>query len=990
MADRIPDFLIDDILESAKQYSSKDETPIASMSEIDNLIASLGISDALEEDTKQPKEEKADAVIDSAEENPQKAKTVSKSKETANPLPKKITVSEKPVISESEKITENKEPIISKTEKTVSNERVSEKKDKKTPGFLDFIKKSNVFSEEPSGEYFDYEDISPSFEEDAENVVVSETEDGQMELQVDGEEISSFEEETYREEEKTEAPSVSGQISIEKTRMFNEVKIHGEYNPNISHNLGNKVARTTTGEGEALSTPVMGEEKYRRHFMNKPVQNLEKTQEHRVILSSQPAKTLETPGIIVKKNTDASADTDGFEPIPTLLPAEYGLKDEIRSHSDEVSDGQIMLEGFETEETVEKTTEEEAEARLLEARKEAVKEFVDKGLIFKQIQTEEENEDGDVETEPHKKRYARNKVRVKREFFGPKDTEAVIYEFLHEKRNVTVRLISLSVICFVMAVISAISGSGGGNFDMFGGEESAYITVQLALLIVCCLISFNSIKQAFKSTELTLDHAVAISAFAGVLQAAVSYVFTDYVESAVHLFTAAAVIPMIFKAAGELIDCRNNLENFLVVSDGENGYYTVENIEDEDSAAEIARGLMLGEPEIKYSAKIGFPSRFVEKSREADVTPSIIKYSLLGTAAVSLIIGIITFIIEKNIFLGITAFAGALLMGIPAAAGIISASSISHANKKLREDGTVINGYSAVENAVNSNGVVIDSADAFKSGGCNIEGIKLYHKMRIDEALLYTASVVIASGGVLSEIFEGVIIGKNELLLPVETLAYEEKLGCSCWIHNHRVLVGNRELLKHHNVEIPDDGLEEKYRAAGKNTLYLAIEGKIAAMFIVVYKADEMTAHYIRALEKDGVSILFRTSDANITESFLEHEFGLPKNVVKIINPVAGEMFSKIKNEEKEQSDAHIVHDGRVVTMLKALHLSFAVSQFINASRTVQAVAAVIGVLLVACLSFMSGLGQISAWQIILYQIVWCIVLYFIPAIKKPNKRVRK
>ncbi len=990
MADRIPDFLIDDILESAKQYSSEYEAPIASMSEIDNLIASLGISDAPEKDIKQPEKKKADAVIASAEKKSEKAKAASESKEAAKPVPEKITVSEKIANSEAEKTAENKEPVVSEAEKAALKEQIAEKKDKKTPGFLDFIKKSNVFSEEPKGEYSDYEDISPSSEKDTENVVVSETEDGQMELQVDGEEISAFEEEAGQEEEKSEASSVSGQISIEKTRMFNEVKIHGEYNPNISHNLGNKVARTTTGEGEALSSPVMGEEKYRKHFMNKPVQNLEKTQEHRLNFSSQPEKTLETPGIIVKKNSDATADTDGFEPIPTILPAEYGLKDEIRSHSEEVSDGQIMLEGFEEEETVEKTTEEEAEARLLEARKEAVKEFVDKGLIFKQIQTDEESEDSAVQTEPHKKRYARNKVRVKREFFGPKDTEAVIYEFLHEKRNITVRLAVLSVICFVMAVISAIAGSGSGNFDLFGGEAYAYITVQLALLIICCLINLNSLKDAFKSAKLSLNHALAISAFAGILQAAVSYAFTDNVESSVHLFTAAAVIPMIFKAAGELVDCRNNLENFLVVSNGENGYYTVENIEDEDSAAEIARGLMLGEPEIKYSAKIGFPSRFVEKSREADVTPSILKYSLLGTAAVSLIIGIITLIIEKNVFFGITAFAGALLMGVPAAAGIISASSISHANKKLREDGTVINGYSAVENAVNSNGVVIDSADAFKSGGCNIEGIKLYHKMRIDEALLYTASVVIASGGVLSEIFEGVIVGKNELLLPVETLAYEEKLGCSCWIHNHRVLVGNRELLKHHNVEIPDDGLEEKYRAAGKNTLYLAIEGKIAAMFIVVYKADEMTAHYIRALERDGVSILFRTSDANITESFLEHEFRLPKNVVKIINPVAGEMFSKIKNEEKEQSDAHIVHDGRVVTMLKALHLSFAVSQFINASRTVQAVAAVIGVLLVACLSFMSGLGQISAWQIILYQIVWCTVLYFIPAIKKPDKRVRK
>lgn len=952
MADRIPDSLIDDILESTKKYSS--DVELSSMDDIDTILLSLGIDGSNEKKEESEKDFKSKIVTDSKKNN---VEIESQFAETAQKI---------------------EEPVLDTEEQKSS--------------FLDLIKNSNKFSEDSDGASDESENIPSGDENESENVTVYSRTDGQMELQVDGEEISTEEEaiEQEPEPEKT-VPSVSGQISIEKTRMFNEVKIHGEYNPNISHNLGNKVTRTTTGEGEALSTPVMGEEKYRRQFMNKPVQNLEKTQEHKVLISSLPAKTMETPGIIVKKNKDLSVNTDGFEPIPTIVPAEYEIQGEIHSHSDDIPDGQIMLEGFGDEEIFEKTTEEEAEAKLLEARKEAVKEFVDKGLLFKQ-EVDTPEQDIEESTESRKKRYARKSVRIAREFFGPKDASAVIDEFYSEKRKITVRLVLLSVICGIMTVLSAVSSVGNGNFDMFGGEEVIYVIIELALLLICCLINVKCFKQVLgniSNLKTDLNLVVVVSALAGILQAAISFGFTDTVESGVHLFTAAAVIPMIFKAAGELIECRNDLENFYVIEENKDGYYTVENIEDEDVAAEVARGLMFGEPEIKYSAKTNFPARFVEISREADVTPSIIKYSLYGVLAVSFAVGIITGVLEKNILFGVTSFAGALLMGVPAAAGIISSSSLSHANKKLRRNGTIINGYTAVENAINSNGIVIDSADAFKSGGCNIEGIKLYHKMRIDEALLYTASVVIASGGVLSEIFEGVIIGKNELLLPVETLAYEEKLGCSCWIHNHRVLVGNKELLKHHNVELPDDGLEEKFKEAGKNTLYLAIEGKIAAMFIVVYKADEMTASLIRALEKDGVSILFRTSDANITESFLEREFKLPKNVVKIINPIAGEMFAKVKNAEKERSDAYIVHDGSVVSMLKALHLSFRVSQFVNVSRTVQAVAAVIGVLIVALLSFMSGLSQVAVWQIIMYQIVWGVVLYLLPAIKKHNKRVK-
>lgn len=979
MADKIPESLIDDILESTKKYSSSAVIPTVSSEEVDDLLLSLGITDIYEES--EPKSIKENEPEEkSSPLNPEKV-----------PIEEELIASVTVVTDERQKSeTEQAETVKEETAQTEKTEKEPEEKPsvslagsaekkKKTSSFLDFIKKANAVAE----------DEKTQNGEDIENVSVSESEDGQMELQVGGEEISSPEQpsnenEDEPEEVKTEIPSVSGQISIEKTRMFNEVKIHGEYNPNISHNLGNKVFRTTKGEGEAVSTPGMGEEKYRKHFMNKPVQNLEKTQEHRDLLSLLPEKTRETPGIIVKKNKDASANTDGFEPIPKIVPAESELSNEIYSHSDESPDGQIKLPGFGEIEEIEKTTEEEAEAKLLETRKEVVKDFVD-NVIFKQ-DTDENGEENLAEGHI-RKHYDRKYNRIKREFFGSKDAEAVEDEYFNEKRKITVRLVVLSVICVVMAVISAIAAGGRGNFDMFGGDSSVYVAFELLLLAVCCIINYKSFIDTVKNFKPSLDLAIVISSVAGLLQIVFAFVFKDSVETSVHLFTAAAVIPMIFKSAGELIMCRNDLENFYVVSNEENRCYTVENIEDESEAAEIARGLMLGEPEIKYSAKIGFPARFVELSREADITPSILKFSLLGVTAASLIIGIITLIIQKDILAGVTSFTGALLMGIPSAAGIIAAASLANANKKLRNDNTVINGYSAVENAVNSNGIIIDSADAFENGGCNIEGIKLYHKMRIDEAILYTASVVIESGGVLSEIFDGVIEGKRELLLPVETLAYEEKLGCSCWIHNHRVLVGNKELLKHHNVEVPDDGLEEKFRAAGKNTLYLAIEGKIAAMFIVVYRADETTAHYIRALEKDGVSILFRTSDANITENFLEDEFGLPKNVVKIINPVAGEMFTKIKNEEKERSDALLIHDGRAVTMLKVLHLAFGITQYVNASKTVQIIASVIGVLLVSALSFMSAVSQISVWQIILYQLIWGIVFYFLPAIKKPSKR---
>ena len=275
---KIPESLIDDILESAKKYNGDDAVEEYSFARIDALLADIM--------GEEPKDEEPIKVA----------------------LPK---TTEKP----------KSEPIkVQKAEeKTVVIKPVAPAPQKKEKKFE--INIPELHKDEP----------------EETKVAVSVTDDGQIGLTTDGALISveaeEIPEEVPEEAKKPEIKTADSQISIEKTRMFNEVDIRGAYNPNISHNLGNKVVRTTTGDGEALSSSAIGEEKYRKHFMNKPVQNLEKTQEHRALVASLPQKTIETPGVVVKRA--ASSNTDGFEPLPTIVPAEDMLEKEEISSSQE-------------------------------------------------------------------------------------------------------------------------------------------------------------------------------------------------------------------------------------------------------------------------------------------------------------------------------------------------------------------------------------------------------------------------------------------------------------------------------------------------------------------------------------------------------------------------------------------------------------------------------------------------------------------------------
>jgi len=198
------------------------------------------------------------------------------------------------------------------------------------------------------------------------------------------------------ETEPAEAQPLPGQITIEKTRVFNEVESHAVYKADIDHKIGTKILRTTTGEFDPVpKRPVMETDAQRERFLNRPTQKLEKTQEHKELLAQLPPKTIEKPGVIVRKPQEEATGSDGLQAIPTLVLPEDELKEQLASETrvqagtlkNHAADGlaedaespladQMMLEGFDNaEETVERIDENEAELKLLARRREKAKKF---------------------------------------------------------------------------------------------------------------------------------------------------------------------------------------------------------------------------------------------------------------------------------------------------------------------------------------------------------------------------------------------------------------------------------------------------------------------------------------------------------------------------------------------------------------------------------------------------------------------------------------
>ena len=268
----------------------------------------------------------------------------------------------------------------------------------------------------------------------------------------------------------------------------------------------------------------------------------------------------------------------------------------------------------------------------------------------------------------------------------------------------------------------------------------------------------------------------------------------------------------------------------------------------------------------------------------------------------------------------------------------------------------MISGLDAAEKTAGANAVVLDSADIFDRSRCTMHGMKDFKNIRIDDVLLYAAALIIKSGGPLRESFEQVVDGRQDLLPPVRELVYEDKLGIAARIHNQKVLLGNRNLLVNHNIEMPEKAIEERYSHSGRKVMYLAVAGKIAALFVVSYAVDKNLEGYLRLLEKNGIQVLIRTNDVNVTEELIAESFGMPQQNFKVLSSVAGRLFKRRRDAVCDRLPARIVHDGTAYSMLRAVAASCSITAKRKLGSIVQIVLSALAFIVCAVL-YATSLG---------------------------------
>lgn len=506
----------------------------------------------------------------------------------------------------------------------------------------------------------------------------------------------------------------------------------------------------------------------------------------------------------------------------------------------------------------------------------------------------------------------------------------------------------------------------------------------LIIFLAVCVngnMIFNGLKDffAFKATG---DSMVSILSIVSLLFSLFLISDPDLIlKSGIHYYNSIAIFSLLMNSVGKLLIVQKTKDNFALLTSIKK-WKSAEIVTDEGLRDEVDRIIGDTDSLTAISVRTGFLRRFLELSISPDNADKNDKIIAPVCFFSSFMLAVGSYIVYKNIPESISLFIACLSICSPFTTLLCSNLPIYSSAKKLRKYDTILSGNDTVYDFSQTTSVVVDATNLFPKGSVSLQALKTFEGGRIDEAIIDAASIVYSLSSTLSSMFMGIIEERTKILNQVDTIVYEDEMGISAWVGGKRVLLGNRELMINHDIEVPSEEYENKYKTDGKELVYLSTSGVLSAMYVVKYHNDKKITELLRKLAKQNVTIIVRTTDPNITADKLSRIFGIDTHNFRVV-PDRGSDRYKYVTKARTKVDAKLSYAKGTVGFLSGILESIRLGSTISTLSILQIIGMIVGYVAIAMCTFFSGVDLLTPLRIFSYNLLWLGVIAITSKVRK-------
>lgn len=551
------------------------------------------------------------------------------------------------------------------------------------------------------------------------------------------------------------------------------------------------------------------------------------------------------------------------------------------------------------------------------------------------------------------------------------------------RKSVLLRLLAVGIIGIVLLIVDlAASASAAsdvnGFFSLFNGNYKVFVTVNLILLLAVCVIMFRDIRSGLLSVlkvHPKADTALCFMLAAVTVQTVAAYFTQLKLEENFHLLAPAGVLLCVPYLLAKLFYYDNIRQCFKAAAAKSEKSY-LRRLSDSELAAELLRDRENGGQNIVYAGKTRFIGNFLARSADSAYAGMPSSRSVLITAALSVLVGVVSGILRQDAVYGITAAAACAAFSFPVSCLTYTGFKLSGENKKLSVKSSFVQGYEDARDFSAVDNIIIDSSDLFTAKITNC----LTAKGVSEKQAKFCAAVLTSGvGGPLNAALMEEVAALEDKFPAAENLVYEEKLGLSAWVSNCKVLLGTHALLVNHNVRVPEESAVQSFLGEGEKPVFLALEGKFAAVIGVKYSCIGDSADNLRELVKSGANILLTSYDSNITETYAEELLGMPECSVRIISSAAADKLDSSRQAITDSEEAGIVFTDSFESLCRCACAAVRLDRSKKTAKLVCEAGAYVSLILAAVLSFTGAFNGLNCALPVFVQLLWIGLCFVAP-----------
>lgn len=574
------------------------------------------------------------------------------------------------------------------------------------------------------------------------------------------------------------------------------------------------------------------------------------------------------------------------------------------------------------------------------------------------------------------------------DYTSEEDARSIRLELSHNIKKLFMRSVLTGLIAAISVVLTVITRIFPESIcSAVAFAPAAYAVFNF--ILVGFSIFINRISVASGLTPLVhfkgnSDTPVAVGAVTAVLQIIISFFcLGDLQHFYVNYYCVAVLLAFFANNCGKLFMVLRVKDNFkFVTSNGQK--YAAKIYNNESVADQMMSGTVADKSIIAYHHKTSFPANFLKISYAPDPSEDLASKLAPITTLAGFLIAIMYGFAKASFADAINTFALITAIAIPVATLLAVNVPVRRLCKTLLTYDAMLAGYPSVKQFCDSTGIMLDATELFPAECIELEGIKTFEDYAIDESLLCGIAVLKEAGNPIANAFDSVVAETKETLPEVESVLYEDEIGLVGWINSERILVGSRRLLEKYSVEAPSAEYEDKYTSNGKQVTYLAKAGRLVAMFVTSYTADAELKLELQRAEANGISVLIRTTDFNITNDLVAKKYNLFYRSIKVLPTGLGNVLKETESMVEESSRSYLITSGRIASMARAVSGSVKIKNNISLAIVIQLIAIVLGILVCATLSLYAGVGVVGSLELLIYTLFWSAAAVIAPAFQKP------